>query len=61
MKIIMFEATAEELSANKRIMDSIIDALSNIADAIIRGDIPVNIAELNDDEQVEVDDEADSD
>ena len=52
MKIIMIEATAEELSANRRIMDSIVDAFSNFTDAIIRGDIPVNV-----DKQVEVDDE----
>ena len=36
MKILIVEATADELSANKRIADAIIDALVDIADGIAR-------------------------
>ena len=36
MKIMMIEATAEELKANKRIMDSVVDAFSNFIDSMIR-------------------------
>ena len=36
MKILIVEATADELSANKRIADAIIDALVDIADGLAR-------------------------
>ena len=36
MKILIVEATADELSANKRIADAIIDAIVDIADGIAR-------------------------
>lgn len=36
----MIEATAEELRANKRVMDTVIDALNNFTDSIVRVDIP---------------------
>ena len=57
MKIIMIEATAEELRSNKRMMDTIVDALSEMADGIIRGDITIPI--MDDEEGVKAD--ADSD
>ena len=36
MKIIIVEATADELKANKRVADSIIDAFTSFADNIIK-------------------------
>ena len=57
MKIIMIEATAEELRSNKRVMDTIVDAFSEMADGIIRGDITIPI--MDDEEEVKAD--ADSD
>ena len=36
MKIIILEATAEELRANKRVEDAIVDALANMCDNIVR-------------------------
>lgn len=36
MKIIIMEATAEELKANKRVADAVMDALTNFADSIVR-------------------------
>lgn len=36
MKIIILEATAEELRANKRVADAIVDALSDMCDSISR-------------------------
>ena len=51
MKIIMVEANAEEIRANKRVMDTIIDALSEMIDGVVKGDIPIG----------DTDDEADKD
>ena len=53
MKIIMIEATAEELRSNKRMMDTIVDAFSEMADGIIRGDITIPI--MDDEEGVNAD------
>ena len=58
MKVIILEATAEELCANKRVADTIIDALSNMCDSIARipwADLPLNDeeAEVNADEKEE--------
>lgn len=55
MKVIILEATAEELCANKRVADAIIDALSNMCDSIARipwADLPLDDedAEVNADE-----------
>lgn len=58
MKVIILEATAEELCANKRVADAIIDALSNMCDSIARipwADLPL------DDEDAEVNADEDSD
>lgn len=38
MKILMIEATAEELRSNKRVMDTIVDALNNFTDSIVYPD-----------------------
>ena len=54
MKIILLEATAEELSANKRVGDAICDAVMRMADSISR--VPWCIPE-EDEEEVKVDDE----
>lgn len=37
MKIMMVEVNAEELSANRRIADVLIDAVTNFTDAFARG------------------------
>lgn len=37
MKIIAIECTAEELRANRTVMDSVTDVLSNFADSFCRG------------------------
>ena len=39
MKLVMFEANAEELSSNKRLMDEIVDALGTMVEGSVRGDI----------------------
>lgn len=54
MKIIMVEANAEEIRANKRVMDTIIDALSEMIDGVVKGDIP--ISNEDDDEENKDDD-----
>ena len=36
MKIIILEATAEELRANKRVADAVVDALTDMCDSISR-------------------------
>ena len=36
MKVMIVEATAEELRANRRIVDSICDAMVDIIDAVVR-------------------------
>lgn len=54
MKIIMVEANAEEIRANKRVMDTIIDALSEMIDGVVKGDIP--IGNEDDDEENKDDD-----
>ena len=48
MKIIMIEATAEEISANKRVGDAICDAVMRMADSISR--IPWDIPEDEEEE-----------
>ena len=57
MKILILEASAEELSANKRVADAIVDALTNMCDSIIK--IPwADLPDLPmDDEEVKADDE----
>ncbi len=40
MRMIMIECTAQELSANKRVADSIVDAISRFADGLSRIKIP---------------------
>ena len=40
MKLIMIEATAEELRANKRVVDTIVDVLNAFTDSIVKVDIP---------------------
>ncbi len=40
MKMIMIECTAQELSANKRVADGIMDAISRFADGLFRIRIP---------------------
>ena len=50
MKIIMVEANAEEIRANKRVMDTIIDALSEMIDGVVSGDIPIDDEENKDDD-----------
>ena len=59
MKIIILEATAEELSANKRVADAIVDALTRACDNISR--LPwsnfEDDEEIKDDEEVKADDD----
>ena len=50
MKILMIEATAEELSANRTVMDSINDALSTFARGIF-GINSVDISNVADEEE----------
>ena len=54
MKMIMIEATAEELSANKRIADAIVDAFTNMCDSIVR--IPWSNLPTEDEEEEGEDD-----
>ena len=51
MKIIMIEATAEEISANRRVGNAVCDAVMRMADSISR--IPWNIPEEEEEEGVE--------
>ena len=57
MKIIILEATADELSANKRVADAIVDALTNMCDSIAR----IPWADLPTDDEDEVNTDEDSD
>lgn len=50
MKIIILEATAEELRANKRVADAIVDVLTNMCDSIARIPCP----DLSTDDENEV-------
>lgn len=45
MKIIMIEATAEELKANRTLMDGITDAVNNFAQALV-GPVRLSSAEI---------------
>ena len=51
MKIIMIEATAEEISANRRVGDAVCDAVMRMADSISR--IPWYISDDDDDDEEE--------
>lgn len=51
MKIIILEANAEELRANKRVVDAISDALEGMLDSIVRINIPYNEDDIPTDEE----------
>lgn len=55
MKIIILEATAEELSANKRVADALVDALTNMCDSIAR--TPWENFSTDDEDEVNADDD----
>ena len=56
MKILIVEASAEELQANRRVADAIVDAITNMCDTIAR--VPWCLAADDDnDEEVSADDE----
>lgn len=56
MKIIILEATAEELRANKRVADAIVDALTNMCDNIAR--IPWANFPIDDEDEVAADEDS---
>lgn len=52
MKILMIEASAEELSANRRIADAICDAVSDALDVLVRGGIDFSDKEDEEDDEL---------
>lgn len=58
MKIIMFEANKEELAANKRVADTIVDTLTNFLDSFT---VLNNYSYLNDTDNNNSEEEDDED
>ena len=54
MKLLILEATAKELNANRRVADALVDAVTNMCDRIAR--VPWNLSE--DSEEVESDEDS---
>lgn len=51
MKLIILEANAEELRANKRVVDAVSDALEGMLDSIVRINIPHSEDDIPKDEE----------
>lgn len=55
MQIVIIEATAEELKANMRVTDSIVDAMSRLCDKIARVDAGARLFDKIAEEEGETD------